>query len=808
MKSIATFLICVCTITLYSQQKIVLSGNILSDDFSPLSNAIVQVSNSSNATLSDVDGNFKLEITKGLQEITCSFIGLKTQKFSLFIAADTSIHIRMKPNLQLGEITIVDKKLLRAADHEASGIITLRKENFTSLPALLGEHDPIRAVQMQPGVQSGNEGSRGVFVRGGSPDQNLMLVDGTPVYNPAHLYGFLSVFNGDALEKIDVYKDRYPARFGGRLGSVMDIETDAGNPFHIKGSFSIGLLTSRIHLEGPIGKKKNTTFSFSGRVCYIGLFTEPISKAQYKKAGVNGSIGYYFGDINAKIAHHFSENDRLEWSFFSNNDLYQFERKYNNQSPYYTTEGNFLQKVDWANYVSSLKWTHHFGKKWKMENSLSFSQYIVNSTQNNYYKAVDVASSFEYKNISYLSTTSFIRNIAFKSDWKYELDKKQTLRMGASVGNILFQTGKGNFHSENNYYGNYDFRLNNDSVSAIEAFAYIEDEFHPSEKWQLNCGFHIRTYTVEGKTFSNFLPRFSMLFSPVKTFSIRAAASGLSQNSHLLVSSRADVLNDYWVPAKSSAPPETGWNFSAGVIHKLPLNFEWSIDGFYRAMNNLIDYKTSAINNKTPTPWYEQIEKGGKGRAYGAEFYVARNKGRVTGSVAYTLAYSERKYTQLNQGNFFPYKYDRRHNIAIQINFKINEHWEIGASWVYGSGNRITLPVQSHASWAEINYYNYLVQNGYPTYQTRNDITLYTNRNGYQLPAYHHLDVAFTYKKRVKKLEHIFNFSIYNLYNRFNIFSVYSDERTGADGKQVLVYKQLSLFPILPSIAYTIKFGL
>jgi hypothetical protein len=176
--------------------------------------------------------------------------------------------------------------------------------------------------------------------------------------------------------------------------------------------------------------------------------------------------------------------------------------------------------------------------------------------------------------------------------------------------------------------------------------------------------------------------------------------------------------------------------------------------------------------------------------------------------VAYTLAYSERKYTQLNQGNYFPYKYDRRHNIAIQINFKINEHWEIGASWVYGSGNKITLPIQSYASWAEINYYNYLVQNSYPTYQTRNDITLYTNRNGYQLPAYHHLDVSFTYKKRVKKLEHIFNFSIYNLYNRFNIFSVYSDERTGADGKQVLVYKQLSLFPILPSIAYTIKFGL
>ena len=807
MRFFSIFLLYLFTLSSSAQKKHILSGTILADDFSSLSNAVVKEINTSDAVLTDSMGNFQIALTQGLHEILVSYIGLKTQSLHLFISRDTSIHVKMKTNLQLGEVTIVDKKFLRAADHEASGVITLRKENFTSLPALLGEHDPIKAVQMQPGIQSGNEGSRGVFVRGGSPDQNLMLVDGTPVYNPTHLYGFLSVFNGEAIEKIDVYKDRFPAKFGGRLGSVMDIETDAGNPFHIKGSVSFGLLTSRIHLEGPIGKKKHTTFSFSGRVCYIGLFTVPISKAQYKKAGIEGKIGYYFGDINAKIAHDFSAKDRIEWSFFSNNDLYQFERKYASSNPYYSTEGNFLRKVDWANYVSSLKWLHRFGEKWSLQTGLFFSEYIVHSTENQYYKEVDAVSNYEYKNISNLKTTSFIRNIGFKTDAVHLLSKMQTFKMGAGVSSVLFQTGKGNGSYQSNFYGSGSYTLKNDSVSAIEGYAYIEDEFRPNINWLLNCGFHVRTYTIEGTTFSTFLPRFNILFSPIKNFSLRAAASGVSQNSHLLVSSNVDVLNDYWVPAKKAAPPETGWNFSAGMLHKLPLNFEWSIDGFYRLMNNLIDYKSSGKNN-FGSVWYDAIEKGGKGRAYGAEFYLARSKGRVTGSIAYTLAYSERKYSQLNDGSYFPYKYDRRHNIAIQLNFKINEHWEVGASWVYGSGNRITLPLQSYSSFSSVSYSDYLLKQGYTNYINGNDITIYTKRNGYTLPAYHHLDIAFTYKKRVKKLEHIFNLSIYNLYNRFNIFSVYTDDRNTSDGKQIIVYKQLSLFPILPSISYTIKFGL
>lgn len=695
---------------------------------------------------------------------------------------------------------------MREAKHQPAGVITLRRENFNSLPSFLGENDPMRAVQMQPGVQSGNEGSRGIFIRGGSPDQNLMLLDGAPVYNPSHVYGFISVFNGDAVDRIDIFKNTYPSKFGGRLCSVLDLKMDEGDSAKLHGTFSFGLVTSRLHLNGPLTKKKQTTFSFSARGCYVGLYTSPISKRQYSKSGYTGNIYYYFADVNAKIVHRFSVNTKLELNFFTNNDIYVFIRNSNSDYTPYHNLDEVKHQINWANYVSSAALTHRFNDVLSFTNRISFSRYIVRNEDRSYYEQTsDVDTSYRWLSESSAESKSYINDISWRSDLVFETEK-QKFSAGAGLTGLIFETGKGTYRYENPFIGSLYGELKNGEVKSLDAFLYGEEEYHFSEKFSVSAGFHTRVYTVQKKTFVSFLPRAHVLYNPVAKFFLRASVSGLSQNMHLLATSSSDILNDLWVPATANAKPENGWNYSAGMLHKLPLGFEWSIDGFYRHMENLIEYKDGAESNSASKPWSEQIVTGGKGRSYGAEIYFARAKGRITGSIAYTLAWSQRKFAELSNGNFYPYKYDRRHNVAAQINFLIGKHFEIGASWVYGSGNMYTLPLQSYHSWIAAYWHNINVSQGVLNDSYSELITLYNGKNNFRLPAYHHLDISFTYRLQKKNLEHAFNISVYNIYNRFNIFSVYSDYRSNPDGSRSIVFKQLSLFPVLPSVLYTIKF--
>ncbi len=791
---------------LHAQRDVTVSGSIWADDGSTLGSATIYAAGFMTGVYSDSSGHFNLTLKKGEVDLSFSYIGYEPQHLFLNLKQDTVIEVMMR-SLQMSEVVILQQKELKAANHAMQGVITLRPENFTSLPAFLGESDPIRAVQMQPGIQSGNEGSRGIFVRGGSPDQNLMQLDGATVYNPAHIYGFISVFNGESIDHLDVYKDKYPARFGGRLGSVMDITQQAGNTDKLKGSISVGLVTSRFHLDGPFDKSKATTFSLSARICYVGLFTSPISKHQYKVSGYDGDITYYFGDVNAKLVHTFKKQGSLRFSFFTNNDSYHFLRQTGNNTMYSVANGRYDQRLTWANYVATAAYVQPFKRDWEWSNQLTFSRYQIRTQRRDNYVETDATTGdTSYANLSSYNSLSYINDISWKSEASYSTST-QLLRVGGGISGYLFETGKGRSAVINTYWGNFSNELKSGGVRALEGFAYVDEEYTPGEQWVIAGGFHARVYQVQDKTFASFLPRASLLFKPAKLFFMRASVSGVSQNLHLLATSSADILNDLWVPATAKAAPETGWNFSAGVGQKLPLNFEWSIDGFYRTMKNVIEYNDRTDYSYTTKSWEEQIATGGIGRAYGMEVYVARSAGRVTGSVAYSLGWSKRRFATLNQGEDYPFKYDRRHNIAAQLNYLIGKHFEVGAAWVYGSGNMFTLPVQSYHSWIAAYYNEALLQNGQTTSNTGETIDVYSGKNSYRLPAFHHLDVSFTYKKRSRRLEHLFNFSIYNVYNRFNIFSVYGDYRLTEDGTRKMVYKKLSLFPVMPSIAYTLRFS-
>lgn len=708
-------------------------------------------------------------------------------------------------NLQIQQITITGSKQPAGVQHNDNGSISIDRTGINSLPAILGENDPVKALQMLAGVQNGSEGATGIFVRGGGPDQTLVLLDGTPVYNPAHLDGFLSVFNTDAVEQINLYKDLFPAEYFNRLSAVVDVKMGEGDTSRISGSFSVGFLTSRFHLEGPLTKNKKATFSLSSRGCYAGLFTAPISEAAFNANGTPGSLWYYFADVNAKIVYHFSTNDRFEFNFFSNNDFYRFHQNSSDSNTAFSDHNYVEQSYKWSNYVASAGLLQTLNEHWKLTYHFSFSRYNLSSTEkNNYAETFANSGSNNFYDDYYFNTNVWLDDLSGYSEAAYQTSKNM-FKTGAGLTGMLFRTGGGTFDLDNTESGNLYYQLNGELQQSLAAFIYAEDEFHPTRRWVITGQLRGETYTIGSKTFPELLPGLSVVYNPAGKLYLRAVGCGVSQNMHLLTNSSSNVLSDFWVPATADAKPETGWNFSGGLTQKLPLNFEWSADGFYRLMNNLVDYTQAAPDYAIYEQWQSQVTTGGKGKSYGAEFYLGRNAGIITGSVAYTLAWSERQFASLNSGNWFPDKYDRRHNITAQLAGKIGKHIEVGADFVYASGDMVTFPTLTYVCCgSNISYFDAL-QNNSPTPGTA-VISVYAGRNNYRLPSYQHLDISFTWHKQAGKLVHLFNLSVYNIYNHFNQFDIYPEIQTDADGTRSVMYKQVSLLPITPSATYTIKF--
>lgn len=714
----------------------------------------------------------------------------------LFVA---SVAVAQQKTMQdtLHETVISAKKIQPQAQHHADGNLMLTKDNFNALPTFLGEHDPMRALQLQTGVQSGSEGGRGIFVRGGSPDQNLMTFDGAPVFNPSHLYGFISVFNGDAVESVDFYKDKLPSRFGGRLCSAIAASGTEGNTARIKGTVSVGFTTSRLHLDGPLTRNGRTTFSVSVRGCYIGLWSGPISKRQYEAAGYSGRVYYYFMDVNAKVVHRFSDRTKLALSFFTNQDFYSFSRNGNTTRPTYTSSSNSRNDLQWSNWAVALNFTHQFGADWKLFQHASFSRYALDtkSTYQSNWKS-SLPDQSEYHRDDIYKRKSFINSYTLSTELR-QMKERHQFSIGAGFVATPFQTGTGSKTRDVTGKPASATIFAPAVIPTYTAFAFAEASVQPVQAFQLTVGCHARFYHAE-QWYPSLLPRISLIIQPITGWRLRGALSATNQPLHLLTAASADVLNDFWVPASQLAPPESSWNFSGGMQHLLPKGFEWSIDGFYRTMQHVVDYREGVVAGADNEHWEQQVYTNGEGRSYGMEVYAARNTGKITGSVAYTLSWSERKFSEINHGNWYPYKYDRRHNLAVQVQYKINAHWEVSAAFVYGTGYRYTVPIQNYTSWYDNN-----AMNSSPAF-FRDILPQYASRNSYVLPSYQHLDVGMTYRKKKKRLEHEVNVSIYNLYNHFNQFAVYAEEKYSESGTPYLKLKQVSLFPILPSLTYTL----
>ncbi len=770
-------LLSVCLSNLISAQNFTISGYITdAASGEKLINASVYNAYTYEGTITNEYGFYSLTIPSDSILLTVSYVGYNTLKTNLFLKGDTTINIELKSSIILNEVIInADKNSEQFQERTQMSTIEIPIDQIKALPAFLGEVDVLKALQLLPGVSGGTEGTSGIFVRGGSPDQNLILLDGVPVYNASHLFGFFSVFNSDAINKVTLIKGGFPARYGGRLSSVVDIRMKEGNLNELHGEGSIGLIASRLTLEGPI-KKGKTSFIVSGRRTYIDLIARPIIKAQSDGDEVQG---YYFYDLNAKINHKISEKDRLYVSGYFGRDKAYFDNKYQYDSETYRTEKN---GIFWGNATAVARWNHVFTQKVFGNLTATFTDYkfdIYSNVTEEITNEPNTYFGFEYFSGIY--------------DWslKYDLDfipsPNHYLKFGTGITYHTFRPGATQFETENIDIYDEGIELGSDNIYAEEFDLYGEDDWEVNDHLKINTGLHLSGFLVNGVFYKSLQPRISARYLINPELSLKASFSTMTQYIHLLTNSGIGLPTDLWVPATDTVPPQTAWQPAIGMAYKFKEQYEVSLEGYFKKMKNIIEYKDGASYLYDGSEGWEDKIESGEGWAYGAELFIQKREGKLTGWVGYTLSWSNRQFPTINLGNTFPYKYDRRNDFEIAGIYSLSDKIELSATWVYTTGQPVSLPVAKYESL-----------NGYG--QT---IYAYEGRNGYRMDAYHRFDINLSIHKQKKYWMQTWNFSVYNAYNHLNPFFIYLtyDYYTNSN-----VYKQVSLFPIIPSVSYEFKF--
>ncbi len=737
-------------------------------------------------TITNDYGFFSLTLDADSVELYVSFVGYSAYTLNFLLESDMNMNINLDPSIQLAEVVIRDKKSDDMVKSTQMSMIEMPIAQVKALPVFMGEADVLKTLQLMPGVQSGSEGSSGLYVRGGGPDQNLILLDGVPVYNATHLFGFFSVFNADAISNVKLIKGGFPARYGGRLSSVIDIRMKEGNMKEFHGEGSIGNISSKLTFEGPIIKDK-TSFIVSARRTYIDVLAAPIIKAVNNSFGDGSNLraGYYFYDANAKINHKYSDKDRLFVSFYGGRDKAYTK----NSSTYILNDTTNVDKSNfsllWGNVTSSVRWNHVFTNKLFANVTSVYSNYLFdtgNVFENERGGVTDTEYSFNY--------VSGIENIGGKIDFDYRPVPKHSIKFG---GNYLYHTFKPGVSTyqitENNSAINQNF--GNQDIFANEFYGYIEDAWSISGILKVNLGLHYSGFAVKDRFYDSFQPRASMRLLLNDRMSIKAAYSEMSQYIHLLTNSTIGLPTDLWLPSTDSIMPESSKQVALGFAYNIDDNWDMSIEGFYKTMENLIEYKEGASFFELSQDWESKIELG-SGYSYGAELLLRKNFGKLTGWVGYTLSWAWRDFDNINFGEPFPYKYDRRHDISIVAMYKLNENVDFGATWVYGTGNAVTLGVGRYSSGMG----EYWDGQFYPA----PDIEYYNGRNSYRMPAYHRLDFSANFHKEKKWGTRTWSLGLYNAYSRQNPFYLYFTNSTPR------ALKQVSLFPIIPSVRYAFKF--
>ena len=736
---------------------------------------------SKSGTITNPYGFYSITLPKGKVQLIYSFVGYLTVTKEIDLSSNQIINIDLQTNIELGEVEVIADKIDVGVESSQMSTVVLPIKTIKAIPALLGEVDIIKALQLLPGVQSGTEGSSGLYVRGGGPDQNLILLDGIPIYNVNHLFGFFSVFNADAINNVQLIKGGFPARYGGRLSSVLDIRLKEGNNEKIHGTGSIGLIAAKLALEGPIIKDK-MSFLVSARRTYIDVIAAPfIAMYNRGESGENMKMGYYFYDLTTKLNYKFNDRHRLYLSSYMGSDKAYQKFKYESGGSY--SHDNFDLK--WGNIIAAVRWNFMISNKLFSNTTLSYTKYkFLTEMESEYKDNQDINKySFDY--------FSGIEDFAAKIDFDYIPNPNHYIRFGANNTYHTFNPGVNAFkESSSSNDTNVDTTFGNQKVYTNEMYTYLEDDI-TFGKFKVNAGVHASAFYVKEKLYYNFEPRLSMRYLIKPNWSVKGAFSMMNQYIHLLSNSNIGLPTDLWLPVTDTIKPQKSIQYAIGSIYKLNKGIEISIEGFYKKMDNLIAYKEGASFLLVNDDWQNKIEVG-QGWSYGAEFLIRKTSGKTTGWIGYTLAWSNRQFDNISFGQVFPYKYDRRHDISVVVSHKISDKVDMGFSWVYGTGYAVTLATERYSSM--FNNYN-------------NDIEYFPKRNSFRMPNYHRLDFNVNFHKEKKWGKRTWSVGAYNVYNRQNPFFLYYSYQYDFNGNNSQkVLKQASLFPIIPFVSYSFKF--
>lgn len=767
----------------YSQQKTThtISGYIRDGQTGEsLISASVYDLKSKKGTVSNTYGFYSLTLEEDSAIVQFSYTGFHTQTFKMYVSKSVEINIDLMADNVLMEAEIVVENAAKLEESTRMSTIDIPIQQIKSIPALMGEVDVLKTMQLLPGVQSGNEGASGLYVRGGSPDQNLILLDDAPVYNASHLFGFFSVFNADAINSVSLIKGGFPARYGGRLSSVLDIHMKEGNMKKVEGEASIGLISSKLTVQGPI-KVDTTSFIISARRTYVDVLTVPFMKRKQGR-DYEDVFRYYFHDVNAKVNHKFSNKDRLFLSFYGGLDRFLGDSRQWESATSEVQTYRDKSHLDWGNLTGTMRWNHQFSDKLFMNTALIYSkyEYDMGSESTNYLDSVNNQPSNEL-----FQYVSGIQDYGAKINLDYLPTAKHYMKTGGSVTRHAFNSGVLQFQNATS-----DTTLGDDPIIGWEWSGYVEDDWKINQRLKLNLGVHYNGFNVRNTNYHSFQPRISTRYLINENLSMKASYSEMQQYIHLLTNANVGLPTDLWVPATDNVLPQKSRQVALGMAKTfrwLNENMEISVEGYYKEMENLIAYKPGASYFNVPGENWEDKITSGEGWSYGGEFFLQRKSGDFTGWIGYTLSWTERQFDELNDGEKFPYKFDRRHDLSLVGMYKFNEKWDIAATWVYGTGNAITLPLG-----------NYLQAGGVNPWGGESTIEYYGGRNSSRMEAYHRFDVGANLHKQKKKGEAVWNFSVYNAYNRRNPFYYYFDQ----PGQ----LKKVSLFPVLPSVSYRFKF--
>ena len=760
------------SVNIYAQQNYTINGTISDNETGEtLIGVAINVKNTTFRTVCNSYGYYSLTLPKGLYTLTVSSVGYENISQTIDLFENKKIDFKLTTSTEtLNEVVVSAKKRNDNIVSDVSGMQKLEMKDIAKIPVLFGEQDVMKTLTLTPGVKTLGEGSGGLFIRGGNNSQNLILLDEAMVYNSNHLMGFFSTFNGDAVKDLTLYKGTAPVEYGGRISSVVDVKMNEGNNqnYHLGGG--IGLISSKLNVEGPIVKDKSS-FLITGRRTYADLFLKLSTDENIR----NNQL--YFYDLNTKFNYKIDDKNRIYLSGYFGRDVVGFQDRFG---------------IDWGNITGTLRWNHIWNNKLFSNTSLIYSDY-------DYKVKIEVSAENKF------SLTSVIKNWNLKHKFSYFIDPKNTLTFGFSTQYHTITPGQVDFPASSNFAVR-DLQ----ERYALESDIFMSNEWNPNQKIKMTYGLRLNTFNTLGagdfytysnngtvsdtthynkneiiKTYLNLEPRINISYILNPATSFKASYTRNTQNLHLIQNSNTSTPTDIWISSSNNVKPEISDQFDLGFFKNFKNDeYQFATELYYRWMQNQMDLKNGA--EIRANEFLEGELLFGAGRAYGLETMLKKKYGKLNGWISYTISRTERKIDGINNGKWYAARQDATHDISIVGIYDLNKKWSFSSTWVYNTGNAITFPSGKYEIDGNVQYY-------------------YTERNGYRMPAYHRLDVGATWTiNKTKKAESSLNFSVYNAYGQKNAFSIDFIEDPNDPSRTIA--EKTYLFTFVPSITYNFKF--